>query len=264
MLLENQLIFLDIEATGPSPDRDRLVQLSMMKWDGGIVEWHDVLCNPGVIMSDEVIAIHGITNEMVADLPTFPHFAKDVHEFLIGCDLGGYNLLNYDVPMLWDELYKAGIDWDIYNGTKIVDIGNIFKKKEERSLRAAVEFYCSREHVGAHGAKADTQATLDVFLAQCERYPDINAMTVTELAEYSKFNERLDLAGKLIKGVDGRPTYNIGKARGVAVEDDIGFSHWMLRKDFSANTKFVLNRILDEIHERRRQITQSDSDSVNL
>jgi len=251
--LDKAICIFDIEASGKDPGKDRLVQLAIMKWDGINSEWLEILCNPDVIMSDEVIAIHGITNEAVANLPKFKHFAKEVYTFLIGCDLAGFNLLNYDVPLLWSELWNAGIEWDIYNNdTRIIDVGNIFKKKEERSLSAAVEFYCNREHIGAHGALADTQATLDVFLAQCQRYPDLCNMTVAELAEYSRFNERLDLAGKIIKGPDGRPTYNIGKCRGVAVEDDIGFGEWMLRRDFPANTQFVLRRILDKLYEKEQ------------
>lgn len=249
MELQRPLCIFDIEATGLSPERDRIVQLAITKITGKSPERTlDILCNPGMLMSDEVIAIHGITNEAVANLPGFEHHADEVFSFIRDCDLVGYNLLNFDVPMLWEELYRAGITWDLTN-TRIIDVGNIFKKKEERSLEAAVMFYCDRVHSGAHRARGDVEATLEVFNAQRRRYEDVGLMDVDELHAYSKLERipRVDLAGKIGIDKDGDYVYLLHSKRMVKVKDDLGFGEWMLKRDFPENTKMHLTRILDAI-----------------
>lgn len=239
------LCVFDIEGTGTNPASDRIVTLAIQKIDGRVTSTFGYECNPGVQMSDEVIAIHGITNEAVAAWAPFKRWAQEIFMVIKGCDLLGFNLFNYDIPLLWEELNRCGIEWPL-DGVRVIDAGNVFKKKEERSLPAAVQFYLNHEHEGAHDAHADVSATLDVLNAQLDRYPDLRAMSLDDLATFSRFDERIDLAGKIVKGADGRPTYTIGKVRGIAVEDDPGFAYWMLGKDFSANTKMVLRKILNE------------------
>lgn len=242
------LCVFDIEGTGTDVAKDRIVTLAVMRIEPSTVLSRQWQVNPGVQMSDEVIAVHGITNEQVAQWEPFENHAKEIFTFLSGCDLAGFNLLNYDIPLLWEELNRCGIEWSLASA-RILDAGNIFKKKEERTLSAAVQFYLERNHDGAHDAQADVTATADVLDAQLFRYADLRAMTIDELASFSRFDDRVDLAGKIVKGKDGRPTYNIGKVRGVAVEDDPSFADWMLSKDFTANTKSVIRTILREIYE---------------
>lgn len=240
----------DIEGTGCNNlSEERIVTIGIHKLDELSESSFSYNCNPGSKMSDEVIAIHHITNEQASQWSPFAEVAPLIFQVVDGCDLIGYNLMNYDVPLLWEEFYRCGILWDLSN-VNIIDPGNIFKKKEERTLSAAVQFYLDCEHLGAHDALEDATATLAVLEAQLERYRDLSKLSLEELAEFSRFDQRLDLAGKIIKGKDGRPTYTLQKVRGVAVEDDPGFARWMLNKDFTANTKLVLQQVLDEIDER--------------
>jgi DNA polymerase-3 subunit epsilon len=250
LLQDRPLCVFDCEGTGLDIAKDRIVTLAATRF-GEMTSRHFFKCNPGITMSDEVIAIHGITNEVCATWEPFEFYAQSLFQLINGCDLLGYNLLNYDVPLLFEEFNRCGIEWSL-DGVRIIDAGNVFKMKEERTLSAAVRFYCDREHDGAHSADADVAATLDVLNAQLTRYPDLSAMSIDELATFSKFDDRIDLAGKIVKGKDGRPTYNIGKARGVAVEDDPGFGQWMINRDFSANTKMVLRKIFEEIENKWR------------
>lgn len=250
---DRPLACYDIEATGVDVAKDRIVTLGIQLEFTASRQRESLLfkCNPGIEMSDEVIAVHGITNEMAAAYPTFEQQAQDIFAAVNDCDLIGFNIFNYDLPMLWEEFNRCGIEWSL-DGVRVIDAGNLFKKKEERSLSAAVQFYLDRNHDGAHSADADVAATLDVLNAQLARYPDLSAMSIDELAAFSRFDDRIDLAGKIVKGKDGRPTYNIGKARGTAVEDDPGFGSWMLDRDFSANTKMVLRKIFAEIENKWR------------
>lgn len=251
MKLLKPIVFLDIESAtvGPRPDpaKDRIVHLYI---DFIRDQWSsppaDIMLqfNPGFAMSAENIDCHGITNEMAAHYPGFQaHHAKFIADSLSGCDIGGFNHSNYDIPLLWEEAYRVGVELN-FEGVNFIDVGTIFKKKEERSLEAAVQFYCGRPHQGAHDCRLDVMETINVFNAQLKRYPDLEKMTAAELGVFSRHEERLDLAGKIVKGPDGEPVYNFGKSRGVRVVDDPGFGYWMLDKDFSENTKRVVRRIL--------------------
>lgn len=235
------LVCFDVEATGTNTASDRIVQIALQEV-GGSTEL-DLLINPGCPIPPESTEIHKISDEIVANLPGFAHHAEAIRNIVTGADLLGFNLANFDVPILWEEFYRCGIEWDL-SDTRILDAGTLFKRREERTLSAAVQFYCNREHDEAHDAGGDVAATVDVWLAQLERY-GLHSSDREALERESNYEEkRVDLAGKIIVGKDGRPTYNIGKVRGTAVEDDPGFGYWMLDRDFSENTKIALRRIL--------------------
>jgi len=237
------LLCFDIEGTGVDPALDRIVQIAWRIEN----EASKLLINPGRPIPQESIEVHGITDEMVKDAPTFKHVASALLEEFKGCDLLGFNLTNYDVPILWEEFYRCGIVWDL-SDTRVLDAGTLFKRREERSLTAALRFYCDKELEGAHDALNDVNATLEVWAGQLDRYGLTEADRETLERESNYEEKRLDLAGKIVVGKDGRPTYTLHKVRGVAVEDDTGFAHWMLRSDFSANTKLVLRDILDGLY----------------
>lgn len=239
-----QVICFDIESTGTDPATDRIVQFA----GRNLTTLYEVnwLVNPQRPIPPEAFTIHGICDADVSQLPPFAQRAQSIYEWIKDADLLGFNLSNFDVPLLWEEFYRCGIEWDL-SDTKIFDAGTLFKRREERTLAAAVQFYCGREHTDAHDAGSDVAATCDVWRAQLEKYSLAKADR-DALAKESAYDEvRVDLAGKIVVGKDGRPTYNIGKVKGTAVEDDRGFGYWMLNKDFSQNTKMHLNRILEPV-----------------
>ncbi len=244
LFLSRPLAFFDIESTGTDVAKDRIISLAVKKFfpgDNTITgKW---IVNPGISIPAETAKIHGFTDDIVKDLPRFDAKAREVFELITACDLGGYNLLNFDVPLLYEEFVRCGITWDL-TGMRIIDVGNIFKKKEERTLSAAVKFYCHREMVDAHNALADVEATADVLDGQLTAYTDLAAMSVEKLAEFSRFDDRIDLAGKIMRNDQGDAVYNFGKAKGTRVVDDPGFGQWILRNDFTRNTKDVVARLL--------------------
>jgi DNA polymerase III subunit epsilon len=260
-LTDRPLIIFDCEATGLDVAKDRIVTLGARRF-GEIASTHLFKCNPGIRMSDEVVSIHGITNEMCAAWEPFKVQAQSIFQLINGCNLVTFNGLNFDIPLLWEEFYRCGIEWNL-EGIRILDAGNVFKKKEERTLSAAVRFYLEREHLAAHDALGDVEATLDVLNAQLSRYSDLQSMSIDELDKFSRFDDRLDLAGKIVRSADGRATYNIGKNRGIAVEDDTGFAQWMLNRDFSANTKMVVLKVLNEIEQAYSRPQSSNINSLS-
>ena len=243
-MADRQLLSIDIEATGVDPAKDRIVTLAIVE---ACERWSSITytVNPGMPIPPDATKCHGITDDMVKNCPPFSQYAHEIHERIRNSDLLGFNLTGFDIPILWEEFFRCGIDWDL-SQTNVIDAGILFKKREERTLSAAVKFYCDRELDGAHDASNDARATIDVWQAMLARYSDLRTLDRKSQASASQYEEkRVDLAGKIIVGKDGRPTYNIGKAKGVAVVDDRGFGNWMLGKDFTANTKRVLRQILD-------------------
>jgi DNA polymerase-3 subunit epsilon len=237
MLLQRPIVFFDIESTGLDRANDRIVEISVVKMhNADTFKTITRRLNPGMPIPPATTAVHGITDEMVKDCPTFKNVAKALMEFLTGCDMGGYGCISFDVPMLYNEFLRAGIEWDFHE-VNIIDCSNIFKQKEPRDLTAAMKFYCNAEHAGAHGAEADAMATAKVFMAQLQCYPELEAMPLSELALFSNFGHKiLDLSGKFTYNQDGEIVLNFGPHRGKKAEDNLDFLNWMLSKDFPPDT----------------------------
>lgn len=239
------ILWLDIETTGTDPVEDRIIEFAMeMVVQGARKPWVRRM-NPGIPIKPEATEVHGITDADVAMEPPFSAFAPSIHRALKGRHLGGYNLRRLDLPMIDEELRRCKLSLDI-RGIYIVDAAAIFFKKEPRALEDAVRKYCGREHAGKHGAGADTDATIDVFLGQLAVYPDLATMPLAQLAEFARMNDRkeADLAGKLLYDDQGKLCYAFGKYKGQQVEAFPGYADWMLAKDFPGSTKDLLREVL--------------------
>ena len=247
--LERPLVFFDLEATGVNPRKDRIVEIALVKFlpDGSRVDLVRRI-NPEMPIPAEVSRIHGITDADVASCPTFETLAPEFQNFLAGCDLAGYNVLRYDIPMLEEEFLRAKIRFRV-DDRRVIDAQRIYHKREPRDLAAAVQFYCHQEHVGAHGAAADTEATIRVFLGQLERYADLTP-DVGELARYCdpRKPDWVDRMGRL-RWVNGEVAINFGQKRGTPlrqlVEKDPGFVKWMIRSDFPTDVIDIARAALE-------------------
>jgi DNA polymerase III subunit epsilon len=246
--LEKPICFFDIESSGLSISEDKIVSISVLKLHpDGTMEGKSMLINPTIPIKEEATLVHGITNEMVKDHPTFKQISKALHAFFKDCDIAGYNSDSFDIPILYEEFSRCDIEYPTPD-VKNIDVFNIFKKKETRDLKAATMFYCNRELEDAHSSDADTIACKDIFLAQLERYDDLTDKTVDEIMKFSKMDNRVDFAGKIIIDNDGDYVYNFGKSKGNKIKNDTGFGEWMLKQTFiTKNTKSVVNKILADI-----------------
>jgi DNA polymerase III subunit epsilon len=215
MNLIRPLVILDVETTGTDVNKDRIVELSVLKlFPNGERESKTVRFNPEMPIPKGASDIHGITDEMVKGLPVFKRRAQAILDFIHLCDLGGFNSNKFDFPMLYQEFNRAGLNWE-YSHHNMVDVGNIFKIKEARTLSAAVKFYCGVDHENAHSAEADVEATLEVLLAQVDRYEDL-PKDIASLALFSNFDRPvLDMAGKFVLDSDNETVLiNFGPQRG--------------------------------------------------
>ena len=135
--LTRPICFFDLETTGMNIAKDRIVEIAILKvHPNNTTESKTWLVNPGVKIPDEVIAIHGISNEKVANEPMFKELSKEIYGMIKDCDLGGFNSDRFDIPLLVEELLRADIDFDMKN-TVAIDVQTIFHKMEKRTLGAA-------------------------------------------------------------------------------------------------------------------------------
>jgi DNA polymerase-3 subunit epsilon len=244
--LNKPLCFFDLETTGTDISKDRIVEIAVLKLHpDGTKETLELRVNPEMPIPPEVSAVHGITDEMVADAPTFKQQSQKVYGFIKGCDLAGFNSDRFDIPLLVEELLRAEIDFD-FKSTKTIDVQTIFHKMEARTLTAALRFYCNQELTDAHSALADTQATHDVLLSQLERYEELEP-NVAFLNDFSTRRKTADFAGFVVYDKAGELCFGFGKHKGKKVteilEKEPGYFGWVLNADFPRYTKKVLTEI---------------------
>ena len=244
--LTKPICFFDLETTGINISKDRIVEISILKvFPSGKEESKTWLVNPEMTIPQEVIEIHGITNEDVADKPTFIELAKDVYNMIKDSDLGGFNSNRFDIPLLAEEMLRADIDFDMKNRLA-VDVQTIFHKMEQRTLVAAYKFYCDKNLEGAHSAEADTNATYEVLKAQIAKYDEVENDTKF-LAEFSSRKKFADFAGFIAYNKEGVECFSFGKHKGKLVtevlEKEPGYFGWLLNADFPLYTKKVLTAI---------------------
>ena len=256
--LKKPLAFFDLETTGINITSDRIVEISVVKvMPNGEHSIKTSRINPTIPIPLESSLIHGIYNEDIKDKPTFASVAQSFAQFLQGCDLGGFNIIRFDVPVLVEEFLRVDIDFDI-NSRKLIDAQRIFHMMEPRNLSAAYRFYCNRELEGAHGAEADTLATYEVLKYQIAKYHNVvvkdkdgketvpikNDMNVLHDLTAMQF---ADLAGRLAFNDKGEEVFNFGKYKNVKVTDvfdkDPSYYDWMMKGDFALNTKKKLTEI---------------------
>jgi DNA polymerase-3 subunit epsilon len=244
--LKNPIIFFDLETTGINIASDRIVEISYLKVDLNGNETSKTLrLNPEMPIPEKVVAIHGISNEDVKDAPTFNEVAKSIARDFEGCDLGGYNSVRFDIPLLAEEFLRSGVDIDLKR-RKFVDVQIIFMKMEPRTLSAAYKFFVNKELTNAHSAEADTMATYEVLQAQLDRYSNLEN-DIGKLAEFSSHTRNVDFAGRIVYNEEDVEVFNFGKYKGKPVSEildkDPGYYGWMMNGDFPLYTKKVLTSI---------------------
>ncbi len=259
MNLKRSIIFFDLETTGINIAVDRIVEIAYMKiFPDGKTREENLRINPGIPISPEATRVHGITNEDVKNCPFFKEVAQNIADEFEGCDIAGFNSVKFDIPLLMEEFMRAEVDIDLKR-RNFIDVQVIFHKMEQRTLSAAYKFYCGKELNDAHAAKADVNATYEIFKEQLDRYQGVtytdkkgNASKpvvndIDKLAEFTSHNQHVDYAGRIVYDEKGREVFNFGKYKGVPVEEVLeknpGYFGWMMQGDFPLYTKKVLTEI---------------------
>lgn len=244
--LNRPICFFDLETTGVDVAKDRIVEISIFKvYPNGNKESKTWLVNPEMKIPFQVSQIHGITDEKVANEPTFKELSGQIYNMIKDADLAGFNSDRFDIPLLAEELLRAGVDFDMKNRVS-VDIQTIFHKMEERTLSAAYKFYCGQTLENAHSAEADTMATYEILKAQLDRYSDLEN-DIKSLSEFTTRKKTVDFAGFIALNDKGQEVFTFGKHKGAVVEkvleEEPGYFGWIQNADFPLYTKKVLTAI---------------------
>lgn len=245
--LTRPIAFIDLETTGVNISIDRIVEIAVVKINpDGTQQVKRKLINPLMPIPKSSSDIHGITDEMVKDAPSFKQVANEFKQFIEQCDLGGYNSNRFDIPMLIEEFLRVGIEFSV-DGRKLVDVQKVFHMMEQRTLSAAYKFYCQKSLDGAHSAEVDATATWEVLEAQVERYPQIGN-TVESIVKFTGEDDIVDFARRFIRE-NGVEVFNFGKHKGKPVtqvlKEEPQYYDWMMKGDFPMNTKQKLTEILN-------------------
>jgi DNA polymerase-3 subunit epsilon len=245
--LTRPLAFIDLETTGVNITSDRIVEIAIVKIkpDGARLVKRKLI-NPEMPIPPQATAVHGISNEMVKDAPTFRQVANEVVQFLEGCDLSGYNSNRFDIPMLAESFLRVGIDWNITD-SKMLDVQKIFHLMEQRTLSAAYKFYCNKDLDGAHSAEVDASATWEILQSQLQRYPQLGK-TVDSIILAIGEDKIIDYARRFVFE-NGVEVFNFGKHKGRPVAEVLRaepqYYDWMMKGDFPLHTKSKLTEMFN-------------------
>ena len=270
--LTRDLIFFDVETTGLNVLRDRIVQIALIKFQKSNPEPIELqmLINPGMPISEESMSIHGITPKDLANKPTFSQVGQKLFDFIGDADLSGYNAARFDIPMLIEEFYRVGLEFDM-TIRRVIDVQRIFYKMEPRTLKAALKFYCQKEITDAHDAMADTRATVEIFKGQLEFYEGKNLLDeegktvltpiqkdIQALSDFTNDYNIIDATQRLKYDFNGVMVFNFGKYVGQSVEEvltkDKNYSHWILEKEFSAQVKQTIRKVVKDIEQKKNTV----------
>ena len=256
--LKRPLVVFDLESTGLNITEDRIIELSYVKvYPDGREESKTFRFNPEKVIPQQAIDVHHITNDDLVNEPTFKERAHDIARIFEGSDIAGFNSNHFDIPLLAQEMSKAGVNFDP-SQHKFIDVQTIFHKREKRDLEAACQFYCGHPMENHHSAADDAKTTLEVLKAQLDYYAnDAEPLQndVDYLSQYSTHNRNVDLAGRIIYNENREPVFNFGKYKGKLVKDvftrlDLGYYDWMMKSDFAENTKQVITKLYIEYRKK--------------
>lgn len=245
--LTRPIAVIDLETTGINIGSDRIVEIAIIKiLPDGTRQVKRKLINPQMPIPKGASDVHGITDEMVKDAPTFKQAANEIKQFIDNCDLAGYNSNRFDVPMLVEEFLRIGMEITI-DGKRLVDVQRIFHMMEQRTLGAAYKFYCQKTLEGAHSAEVDASATWEVLEAQIERYPQLGT-TIESIVKATGEEDLVDFARRFIRE-NGVEVFNFGKHKGKPVaqvlKEEPQYYDWMMKGDFPMHTKQKLSEIFN-------------------
>lgn len=256
MTFDRPVLFVDCETTGKDPVKDHVVEIGVALLLPNGEQLHrgwNKRFNPGIPIPAAATAVHGITDADVADCPPFSTYAQKFSISLSSYDLAGFNIRQYDLPIIDEELRRYGFKLDL-TGRRIYDVKVIFFKKNPRTLADCVRFYCGREPTEAHASSGDAIDSMDALLGQIAKHEDLAGMTPAELDTFCLMNDEgdgtpVDIARKLYRDTEGFICFSFGKHKGSRVADEPSYAEWILKSDFPGSTK-------DALREELRKITK--------
>lgn len=245
--LDKPLIIFDVETTGLVIYKDKIVEIAYIKiWADGRVKKDEIIIDPQITISREATAVHGLTKKDVAGKPTFRQKAQEIWDTFNNCYYNGFNIINFDLPILRREFIRVGMNFE-YKIFQIIDSRIIYQHMVPRSLSATYKYYCNKEFDQEHTALGDTEITAEIFIKQLERYNEIRDWQFVNKIHQSTEEIYIDNARKFYwKG--GKTYFAFSKYRNIALAEVAKthpeFLQWILKADFSDETKNIVKKAL--------------------
>ena len=249
MKISRPLVVFDLETTGVWVEKDKIVEIGMIKlMPDGMTLNYVKRVNPGIPIPANVTRIIDITDDDVKNEPPFKNIAAEVMDFIGDSDLGGFNIQRFDLLVLEREFFEAGLSFhwrtrDIYDAQKIYHI------HEKRDLTAAYQLYCGKELTSAHSALGDAEATVEIFHAQIKRYGnEEKGIESLKDFDYERSSAYFDKERKFcwwngqLYPMFGK--YGRKKHIRDIVKTDRRYLEWILSTDFSDEVKVMIENVL--------------------
>ena len=244
MKITRPIIFFDLETTGLDLSKDRAVSIATLKIDmDGQKEEKKILINPEMLIPKEASDIHGITDGMVEDAPTFKQISKSLFTYFENCDIAGFNSDYYDVPLLMKEFSRCGIDFPTWE-LNLIDVLKFERMLNSNKLEEVYKRYTGQALEGAHDALNDIRATFEVLMCQLQKHgkEDLTPEEIDLMCQGER--KRFDLSGKTYLNASGEVCWSIGKNANNPVTKDTAYLNWVLNSDFPEETKVKLRTLL--------------------
>ena len=241
MKITKPIIFFDLETTGVEVSSARIVQIACIKIDlDGNREEKNIVIKPLIPIPKEASDVHGITDEMVKDSPLFSQIAKSLAEYFYGCDIGGYNSDNYDIPLLIQEFERCNIEFPTWE-LNLVDVLKYERLLNPNNLGAVYERYTGNKLEGSHDALNDVRATVEILLHQLKLNPEKTPAEIDLDCQAGK--KRYDFGGKTYINENGIVCWSFGKNMHKSVVNDMGYFEWVLKNEFPSELKTKLKKL---------------------
>jgi DNA polymerase III subunit epsilon len=110
-ILNDPLVFVDIETTGMSPTAGRVIEVAAIRVEqGAVTQTLNTLLEPGVELPYFITRLTGISDHELRSAPVFSQIADELHKLLDGAIFVAHNV-RFDYSFLQQEFSRVGLDF---------------------------------------------------------------------------------------------------------------------------------------------------------
>ncbi len=168
MTLPSKFTFVDVETSGPTAQRDRIIEIGILKVvDGEVVKSFNSLIDPGVYLPPDITRLTGIRAEDLSGAPTFSQVADEIEEILSGCIFVAHNA-RFDFSFVKSEFKRLRKKFTPKTICTVKLSRLIYPRFKRHNLDALIERF-GIECENRHRALDDTKVIWEFFKLSSEK-----------------------------------------------------------------------------------------------